>query len=128
MNDNMDNRPEVNDEEGLSEVFDEEELDLVTFVDDEGNETVLEVRDYFYYNGDEFAVLVDFDDGEGDEDEPVELNAYIMKVNPVGEDEEEFVPVEDDDLYQELLEIAQTRFDDMEDEEFVDAEDPDENN
>ena len=35
----------------------EEERDLVTFSDDEGNEFSLEVMDYFEYEGQEYAVL-----------------------------------------------------------------------
>ena len=48
-----------------------------------------------------------------------------MKVVPVGDDEEEFQPVEES-LMDELIEVVQTRFEAMEDEEFADAEDPDE--
>ena len=46
-----------------------------------------------------------------------------MKVVPVDDDQEEFQPV-DESLMDELIEVVQTRFDEMEDEEFADAEDP----
>ena len=36
-----------------------EERDVVEFVDDEGNTLLLEVMDYFFYNGEEFAALCD---------------------------------------------------------------------
>ena len=39
----------------------EEERDLVTFVDDEGNEFDLEVIDYFMHNDKEYGVLIDPD-------------------------------------------------------------------
>ena len=39
----------------------EDERDLVTFTDEEGNEFDLEVIDYFEHNGKEYAVLVDAD-------------------------------------------------------------------
>ena len=46
-----------------------EERDVVEFVDDEGNTLLLEVMDYFFYNGEEFAALQDAknedDDGKG---------------------------------------------------------------
>lgn len=110
----------------------ENELDLVVFTDDEGNEQTLEVRDYFFYNGQEYAVLADYceeDDCdcecEGCCDHDHEEGLYIMKVVPVGDDEEEFQPVEES-LMDELIEVVQTRFEAMEDEEFADAEDPDE--
>ena len=40
----------------------EQEQDLVVFTDDEGNELTLEVLDYFFYNGDEYAVLTDVEE------------------------------------------------------------------
>lgn len=104
------------------------ELDLVVFNDDEGNELTLEVRDYFFYNGQEYAVLADYNENEEActcecEDCDHEEGLYIMKVVPVDDDQEEFQPV-DESLMDELIEVVQTRFDEMEDEEFADAEDP----
>ena len=57
---------------------DMQERDIVEFTDDNGNTLMLEVMDYFYYNGQEFAALCD----EGEcrrrpDDDPV----YIMQVN-----------------------------------------------
>ncbi len=43
----------------------EEERDLVVFSDDEGNEFELEIVDYFDYEGQEYAVLVDPESGCG---------------------------------------------------------------
>ena len=110
----------------------ENELDLVVFTDDEGNEQTLEVRDYFFYNGQEYAVLADYCEEDDCDckcedccDHDHEEGLYIMKVVPVGDDEEEFQPVEES-LMDELIEVVQTRFEAMEDEEFADAEDPDE--
>ena len=40
-----------------------EERDVVEFVDDEGNTLLLEVMDYFFYNGEEFAALCDAKEG-----------------------------------------------------------------
>lgn len=98
----------------------DEELDLVVFEDDAGNEITMEVLDYLAYEGKEYALITEYvedDEDEGDEDEPVEVS--IMQVVPVGEDQEEFVPI-DDDLAQTLLKIFETNdFDDdvLEDEE-----------
>ena len=95
----------------------EQERDLVVFADNEGNEITLEVRDYFYYNGQEYAVLSDVEDeNEDSENLGADDDLYIMKVVPVGEDQEEFVPVEDE-LLGKLVEIVQTRFDEMDEDE-----------
>lgn len=90
------------------------ELDVVVFVDDEGNEVTMEVMDYFFYEGQEYAVLCEAIEDAEESDEPRE--AYVMKVEPVGEDEEEFIPV-DEALAAKLIEILENEEFDDEDEE-----------
>ena len=84
----------------------EDERDLVTFTDEEGNEFDLEVIDYFEHKGKEYAVLVDAELPEEPE-EDFEVCIMEIIVNEE-EDMEEFVPV-DDDLLDELFAIAQKR-------------------
>ena len=90
-----------------------EERDVVEFVDDQGNTLLLEVMDYFFYNGEEFAALCEAEDTESDD-------VYIMKINCFtdenGEEMEEFVPPEEA-LMEKLISIVQTRFDGEDDEE-----------
>ncbi|MEA5049122.1 MAG: DUF1292 domain-containing protein [Eubacteriales bacterium] len=101
----------------------EEERDLVVFSDDEGNEFELEIVDYFDYEGQEYAVLVDPECGCGCEcecgDEACEeehnTEVYIMKVVVNGE-YEEFVPA-DEDKMSALEKIVEERFDSLEDDE-----------
>ena len=97
----------------------DEERDLVVVEDDDGNELTLEVLDYLAYEGKEYALLTEYveDDEDDDEDEPIE--AYIMEVRPVGEDQEEFVPV-DDDLAEVLIKIFESE--DFDDDVFDDEE------
>ena len=94
-----------------------EERDVVEFVDDEGNTLLLEVMDYFFYNGEEFAALCDAKE-EGDESD--EDGVYIMKINSFtdenGEEMEEFVPPEEA-LMEKLIAIVQARFDGEDDED-----------
>ena len=85
----------------------EEERDLVTFSDDEGNEFELEVVDYFDYEDQEYAILIDPAEEETAGDEDVETEVYIMKVVVNGE-YEEFLPA-DDDKMDALTEIAEDR-------------------
>ena len=101
---------------------DEMDLDLVEGVDENGNKVLLEVVRYFYYNGEEYVVLGDAqpdsehdeecehcDHDHGDEDEEEAVSLYIMKVvefEEDGEEMEEFVPVEDEDLFEKLIEIV----------------------
>lgn len=84
----------------------EDERDLVTFTDEEGNEFDLEVIDYFEYEGKEYAVLVD---AELPEEPEEDFEVCIMEI-VVNEEEdlEEFVPVSDD-LLDTLFAIAEKR-------------------
>lgn len=115
----------------------EEERDIVEFMDEDGNSLLLEVLDTFYYNGEEFAVLGDVEEedeacdcghehGEGcnhehGEDCDHEHSLYIMKIESgvdeeTGEEIEEFIPVEDS-MMDALIEVVQTRFMEDDDEE-----------
>ena len=92
----------------------EEERDLVVFEDDAGNELTMEVLDYLSYEGREYAMLTELnEDEDADGDEPVEV--FIMEVRPVGEDQEEFVPI-DEALAETLIKIFES--DDFEDDVF----------
>lgn len=89
-----------------------EERDIVEFTDDEGNTILLEVMDYFFYNGEEFAALCNAREDASDDD-PDDDPVYIMKVNSFtndeGEEMEEFVPPEEE-LMEKLIQVVRTRF------------------
>ena len=92
------------------------EPDTIIFEDEDGQEYEFIVRDYFFYNGDEYALLTEVgqEEDEGDEE------CIICKVEAVtgedGEEDEEFVLVEDEELAGKLIEIANTRIADDEEE------------
>lgn len=92
----------------------EDELDLVVFEDDDGNELTLEVLDYLNYEGKQYALLAEYAEDEEDIDEDAPEEVYIMEIVPVGDDQEEFVPV-DEDLAETLLAIFEAEdFDEFE--------------
>ena len=101
-----------------------QERDIVEFTDDEGNTLLLEVMDYFFYNGEEFAALCNAREDAADDD-PDDDPVYIMKINSFtdenGEELEEFVPPEEE-LMEKLISIVQTRFVEGEDDEEEDDE------
>ena len=91
------------------------EADLVVFKDENDNEITMEVLDYFFYEGDEYATLVEYDpdskcagcetqDCSACEEGDQKVDITIMKIVPVGDDEEEFVPVSED-LAARLVEL-----------------------
>lgn len=109
----------------------EEERDVVVFSDDEGNEFELEVIDYFEYEDQEYAVLVDPEDGCDCGDEECECEhehdteVYIMKIVVNGE-YEEFLPA-DEDKMDALSAIVEEHFAEWEAEEDDEDDENDEN-
>ena len=102
--------------------MDEQERDIIEMTDDEGNTILMEVIDYFFYNGEEYVILTDTISEDTDEsiDEPEEINCYVMQVKTstdeaTGEEMEEFLPIEDAEKEERLMEIANSKL--MEDEE-----------
>ncbi|MBS5878818.1 MAG: DUF1292 domain-containing protein [Clostridium sp.] len=81
-----------------------EERDVVTFTDEEGNEFELDVIEYFEYEGQEYAVLMDLGEDDADEGEDT-AEVYIMKIVVDG-DTEEFLPA-DEDKMDALVEIVE---------------------
>ncbi|MBQ8200830.1 MAG: DUF1292 domain-containing protein [Clostridia bacterium] len=91
------------------------EEDIIEMTDEEGNTILFKILDYFFYNGEEYAILTD--SNEDDTDEAVDC--YVMKIvvttDDDGEELEEFVPVEDQALEAKLMEIATVKLNDDED-------------
>ncbi len=100
-------------------------VEVVTFQDDDGNEFDMEIVEEFEHAGRKFAVLAEInEDGDecgdecGDEacacccgcedegDEEEEEALYIFEVIS-GENGEEFVPVDDDNLLDELSTVVE---------------------
>ena len=87
----------------------EERLDIVEGVDEEGNRLILRVNRYFFYNGEEYVLLSD--DIEEPNPNLDEVMFYVMKVTEsVDEDGEEIEPVEQE-LMEQLIEVVKTNFD-----------------
>jgi len=84
--------------------MEELEKDLVVFTDEEGNEVELEVVDYFDYDGDEYAVMVDPAAAEEDDQD-----LFVFKIEVDGE-YENFVPA-DEDKMDALSQIVEARLD-----------------
>ena len=109
------------DELNLNNEMEDMEPDLVELVDDDGNVTTLEVVDYFFYQGQEYVILADYDE-DAEEVDLEEVNCYVMKVTTFEEDGEEmesFEPIEDADLEERLMAVATTRLNGEEEDEEV---------
>ena len=94
--------------------------DLLEMTDEDGNTLLVQVTDYFFYNGQEYAILMDAPKEANTAEVPEEVGCYVVRVNAFtdenGEEMEEFVPVEDAALEERLIEIASTRLNEEEEE------------
>ena len=93
------------------------EEDVIVFEDEDGQEYEFTVVDYFFYNGDEYALLTE----NGTEGTEQEGECIVCKVVAVtgedGEEDEEFELVEDEGLAHKLIDIANTHMAEDESEE-----------
>ena len=82
------------------------EADIIDFEDEEGNVIPFEVIDYLFYNGEEYALLVEVteEDEEADRQECI-VCQVVAETEEDGEETESFVPVEDETLAQKLVDI-----------------------
>lgn len=91
----------------------DERLDIVEGVDEDGNRLLLRVNRYFYYNGEEYVLLSD--DIEEINENLDEVTFFVMKVSVStdedGDEIEEFEPVEEE-LMASLIEVVKTNFED----------------
>jgi len=92
------------------------EPDIIIFEDDDGNEYEFIVRDYFFYNGDEYALLTEAGQEADENGEECIVCKVVAAEGEDGEEDEEFELVEDEALAEKLIEIANTRVEDDEEE------------
>lgn len=106
----------------MSEFDREENLDmgddLIVFETEDGEEVTFVIEDYFFYNGEEYAILTEYDT---EKEEVIDEDSIVCKVETVtgedGEEDDEFIPVEDDAMAEKLIEIANAQLADDEEEE-----------
>lgn len=110
------NDEELFEQDGLDEGAME---DVIEMTDEEGNTILFSIIDYFFYNGEEYAILTDSDDEAADDADAESVDCYVMKIvattDESGEELEEFVPVEDQALEAKLMEIASMKLNSDED-------------
>ena len=94
------------------------EADIIDFEDEEGNVIPFEVIDYLFYNGEEYALLVEVteEDEEADRQECI-VCQVVAETEADGEETESFVPVEDEALAQKLVDIFNTKMAEEEEED-----------
>ncbi|SRR5690606_24750372 len=96
------------------------EKNFVLFADEDGSEYPMEIIDFFEYDGEEFAMLMEADDEHDDECSECDCDERDIYIMQVIEDEEGevFVPVDDDKLDEivDALEQFFSEYNDIEEE------------
>ena len=87
------------------ELLQEEETSIITLTDENGAETDFEYLDCIEYEGAEYLVLMP----EGDESGEI----VILKVEPVDEELENYLAVEDEAVLNAVFEIFKEKFQDV---------------
>ena len=88
-----------------NEILNEEEVSIITLTDDSGVETTFEYLDCIEYQGKEYLVLIP---AEEDADEIV-----ILEIEPVDEENENYLAVEDEATLEAVYEIFKERYKDV---------------
>ena len=88
-----------------NEILNEEEESLLTLTDEEGNEARFEYMDCIDYEGKEYLVLLP-EDEESDE-------IVILEVEPVDEENENYLAVEDEAVLDAVYQIFKEKFKDV---------------
>ena len=83
----------------------EEEINILTLTDENGNETEFEYLDVIEYEGEEYLVLLPT---EEDNDEIV-----ILLIEPVDEENENYLAVEDEQTLSAVYAIFKERYKDV---------------
>ena len=83
----------------------EEEIQILTLTDENGTETQFEYLDCIEYEGKEYLVLLPA------EDESAEI--IILEIEPVDEENENYLAVEDQDTLDAVYGIFKERFKDV---------------
>jgi len=87
------------------ELLQEEESGLITLTDENGEDTTFEYLDCIEYQGKEYLVLIP------DEEDANEI--VILEVEPVDEENENYLAVEDEAVLNEVYAIFKERFKDV---------------
>ena len=87
------------------ELLQEEESSLITLTDDNGEETTFEYLDCIEYESKEYLVLIPAEEGASE--------IVILEVEPVDEENENYLTVEDEATLDAVYAIFKDRFKDI---------------
>ena len=83
----------------------EEESNLLSLTDENGQETMFEYLDVIEYQGKEYLILMPADDEDG--------QVVILEIEPVDEETENYLSVGDEDLLNAVYDIFKEKYKDV---------------
>ena len=83
----------------------EEESNLLSLTDENGQETVFEYLDVIEYQGKEYLILLPVEDEDG--------QVVILEIEPVDEENENYLSVTDEDILNAVYDIFKDRYKDI---------------
>ena len=83
----------------------EEESNLLSLTDENGQETVFEYLDVIEYQGKEYLILLPVEDEEG--------QVVILEIEPVDEETENYLSVGDEELLNAVYDIFKEKYKDV---------------
>lgn len=86
------------------DMIQEFEPEIVTLVDDEGNEVEFELLDVVDYEGEEYVILIENDEEAQD--------VLILKIESVDDETENYVGIDDEELLTNVFETFKEKYKD----------------
>lgn len=83
-------------------IIDLDEENIVELEDEDGTKVLFELLDYFEYRKHDYVVLIPMDDEEGD-------SVVILQVEPVDEENENYIPVANETVLNAVFEEFKKR-------------------
>ena len=87
------------------ELLQEEESSILTLTDENGVDIEFEYLDCIEYEGKEYLVLIPTEEGNNE--------IVILEVQPIDEENENYIAVENEDILDAVYEIFKTRYSDI---------------
>ena len=91
--------------ENKENLIPEEETPILTLTDENGNDQNFEYLDVIEYNGKEYLILMPADEEE--------THIVILEVEPVDEENENYLSIEDDDLLNTVYGLFKEKYKDI---------------
>ena len=91
--------------ENMNEMLPEEEMNIITLTDENGVDTEFEYLDVIEYQGNEYLILMPVEDESGE--------IVILLIEPVDEETENYLAVEDEATLEAVFQLFKERYQDI---------------